>query len=99
MLKIRLSLQFGNMFSGYTQTMDSLQEILSKKDFRPPDEIAAVKEFISRRYNSPSRVRIERDVLIVRVPSSALAATLHMEQRRMIEACKITKKLIIRYGR
>lgn len=79
--------------------MDSLQEILAKKDFTPPDEIAAVKEYISRRYNSVSRVRLERDAMIVRVPSSALAATLHMEQRRMIEACKITKKLIIRTGR
>jgi hypothetical protein len=79
--------------------MDSLQEILGKRDFTPPDEIAAVKEFITRRYNSPSRVRVERDVLIVRVPSSALAATLQMEQRALIEKCRITKRLIIRYGR
>jgi len=79
--------------------MDSLQDILGKRDFRPPDEVAAVKEFITRRYNSPSLVRVERSVLIVKVPSSALAATLQLEQRRMIEACRITKKLIIRYGR
>jgi hypothetical protein len=79
--------------------MESLQDIMSKKDFTPPDEIAAVKEFITRRYNSPSTIRVERDVLIVRVPSSALAATLQLEQRRLIEACRITKKLIIRYGR
>jgi len=79
--------------------MDSLQDILGKKNFTPPDEIAAVKDFITRRYNSPSTVRVERQVIIVRVPSSALAATLQLEQRRMIEACKLTKKLIIRYGR
>lgn len=78
--------------------MDSLQEILSKRDFNPPDEIAAVKEFISRRYGSTSKVRVDRGTLIVRVPSSALAATLQLEQRRMIENCQITKKLIIRYG-
>jgi hypothetical protein len=79
--------------------MDSLQDILGKRDFTPPDEVAAVKEFITRRYHSPSRVRVERNALIVRVPSSALAATLQLEQRRMIEACRITKKLIIRTGR
>jgi hypothetical protein len=79
--------------------MDSLQDILGKKDFTPPDEITSVKEFIQRRYNSPSRVRIEREVLIIRVPSGALAATLQLEQRRLIEACRITKKLIIRTGR
>ena len=79
--------------------MDSLQDILGKKNFTPPDEIASVKEFISRRYKSPSRVRVERDVIIVRVPSSALAATLQLEQNRMIEACNLTKKLVIRNGR
>jgi hypothetical protein len=80
-------------------SMDSLQDILGKKDFRPPDEIASVKEYIKRRYKSPSTVRVERDVLIVRVPSSALAATLHLEQNRMIEACNINRRLIIRTGR
>ena len=79
--------------------MDSLQDILGKRDFTPPDEVAAVKEFIERRYKSKSTVRVERDVLIVRVPSSALAATLHLEQRSMIDACGITRRLIIRTGR
>ena len=79
--------------------MDSLQDILGKKDFTPPDEIASVKEYILRRYKSPSRVRVEHEVIIVRVPSSALAATLQLEQRRLIEACNLKKKLIIRTGR
>ncbi|HET6864247.1 MAG TPA: hypothetical protein VFH37_03580 [Candidatus Saccharimonadales bacterium] len=79
--------------------MDSLQDILGKRDFTPPDEIASVKEYIQRRYKSASRVRVERDVVIIRVPSSALAATLQLEQRRLIEACNLKKKLIIRTGR
>ena len=79
--------------------MDSLQDILSKRDFTPPDEVVAVKDFITRRYNSKSTVRVERDALIVRVPSSALAATLQLEQRSMIEACDIKRKFIIRTGR
>lgn len=79
--------------------MDSLQDILGKKNFTPPDEIASVKDFIMRRYKSPSRVRVERDVLIVRVPSSALAATLQLEQRILIDTCNLTKRLIIRTGR
>lgn len=79
--------------------MDSLQEILGKKNFKPPNEVVAVKEYISRRYKSTSTVRVERDVLIVRVPSSALAATIQLEQRSMIDRCQITRRLIIRYGR
>lgn len=79
--------------------MDSLQDILGKRDFTPPDEIASIKEYIERRYKSPSRVRVEREVIIVRVPSGALAATLQLEQNRLIEACNLKKKLIIRFGR
>ena len=79
--------------------MDSLQDILGKRNFNPPDEIASVKEYIQRRYKSPSRVRVERGVIIVRVPSGALAATLQLEQNRMIEACNLKKKLVIRTGR
>jgi ribulose 1,5-bisphosphate synthetase/thiazole synthase len=78
--------------------MDSLQDILGKRDFKPPDEITSVKEFIMRRYKSPSRVRVERDVLIVQVPSSGLAATLQLEQRVLIDTCNLTKRLVIRNG-
>jgi hypothetical protein len=79
--------------------MDSLQDILGKRDFTPPDEVAAVKEFITRRYNSSSRVRLERGALIVRVPSSALAATLQLEQRQLIEACHVNSNLLFLTGR
>jgi len=79
--------------------MDSLQDILGKRDFTPPDEIASIKEFIRRRYNSGSSVRVERNVVIVKVPSSGLAATLQLEQNRLIEACNLKKKLVIRTGR
>lgn len=99
MLKIRLSGQFSNRKTSYTNFVDSLQDILGKKDFTPPDEIVAVKEFIERRYKSPSTVRVERDVLIVRVPSSALAATLQLERLSIIKACNISRTLIIRTGR
>jgi hypothetical protein len=86
------------IFKLYSKVVDSLQDILGKRDFTPPNEVAAIKDFILRRYNSKSTVRVERDVLVVRVPSSALAATLHLEQRSMIETCGINRRLIIRYG-
>jgi hypothetical protein len=40
--------------------MDSLQEILGKRDFTPPDEMAAIREYISRRYKANSYVKIQR---------------------------------------
>lgn len=78
--------------------MDSLQDILGKKDFTPPDEVGAVKDYIMRRYGSKSRVKLERGALIVSVPGSALAATLHLERQQIIANCNVKNKLVIRSG-
>lgn len=76
--------------------MDSLQEILGKRDYSPPDEVEAIRGYIERRYKSKCYIKLQRDALIVSVRSSALAATLQLERQRMIETCNITKKLVIR---
>ena len=86
-------------FSGlYSKDMDSLQDILSKKQFAPPDEMAQLKEYIKRRYNRPCSVKLERGALILSVRGSALAATLQLERERIIEACDLKQKLVIRSG-
>ena len=79
--------------------MESLQDILGRRDFTPPDEITMVSEFIKRRYKSASKIRIERDALIVRVPNSALAATIQLERQQLIDTCRITRRLVIGFGR
>ena len=78
--------------------MDSLQEIMGRKNFDAPDEIKLVKEYILRRYKSRCSVRLERDRLVLLLPGSALAATVQLEREQLIEACNINKKLFIRYG-
>ena len=79
--------------------MESLQEILSKKDFHPPDEVTMVTEYIKRRYKSACRVRIERDAMIIKLPNSALAATVQMERQALIDSCHINRRLVIGFGR
>ncbi len=78
--------------------MDSLHDILAKKKLKPPDEMAAIKDYIQRKYKSKSQVKLERGALIVRVPGSGLAATLQLERQNIIKACKLDKKLVIRSG-
>ena len=78
--------------------MDSLQDILGKKNFTPPDEFKDVREYIRRRYNSNSYVKIQRGTLIVTVKGSALAATIQLERQRLIDECHLTKKLVVRAG-
>ena len=79
--------------------MDSLQEIMSRKNFTPPDEMEVIKQYVKRRYKSVCRVKIERDTIVLHLPGSALAATVQMERQQLIEKCNLTKKLFIRYGR
>lgn len=84
----------------YTKyAMDSLQEILGKKNFEAPDEVTAVKDYVKRRYKSDSQVQLQRDAVILKVPNSSLASTIRLDQNRLIEACHLTKRLVIRWGR
>lgn len=79
--------------------MDSLQKILgSRKIAQAPDAIKQIQDYVLRRYNSPCKVKIQRGALIVSVPSSGLAAMLHLERQLMIDKLKITEKLVIRTG-
>lgn len=79
--------------------MDSLQEIMGRKNFTPPDEIEAIKQYIKRRYDSLCKIKIDRDTIVLTLPGSALAATVQMERQQLIEKCGLEKKLFIRYGR
>jgi hypothetical protein len=79
--------------------MDSLQNILGSKNFSPPSEMDAIKDYIKRRYKSTCRVKFERNAIIVSVPSSTLAATIHLERQSLIEACALKQRLVIRTGR
>jgi len=76
--------------------MESLQDILGKKQFAAPDEMAVVKDYILRRYNKPCSIRLERGTMILTVRGSALAATIQLERNKLIETCGLKQKLIIR---
>ena len=73
-----------------------MQDILSSKSYDPPEPMALLKEYVQRRYHRDSTVRQERDCLILTVRGSSLAATLQLERERIIEACNLKQKLVIR---
>ncbi|OGL34531.1 hypothetical protein A3F65_02720 [Candidatus Saccharibacteria bacterium RIFCSPHIGHO2_12_FULL_47_16b] len=79
--------------------MESLQEILSRKKFTPPKESQSVKDYIQRRYQSSCSVTVRKNDVTVSVSNSALAGSLQLEKQKIIKACGIKGKLIIRTGR
>ncbi|HEX5394787.1 MAG TPA: hypothetical protein VFW52_00265 [Candidatus Saccharimonadales bacterium] len=79
---------------------ESVGQILGSKQFTPPDEVSLIKDYVKRRYKSGCSVKLQRGALVVSVPSSALAATLHLERQKLIKACNLgDKKLFIRNGK
>lgn len=78
--------------------MDSLQEILGGKTFKAPDEMAAIKAYILRKYKSNCTVKQQRGAFIVSVPNSALAATIYLERQTMIKTIGLKDKLVVRTG-
>lgn len=78
--------------------MESLQDILGSRNFTPPDEISAVKDYIKRRYNSDCSLQLQNESLLLRLPNSSLASMVRLEQNQLIKACNLKHKLVIRYG-
>ena len=78
--------------------MDSLSDILRRKDFDEPPEMAAIKKFVQDRYQETVAVTIrERDILIA-TRSAALANTLRLNTRQLQAAAKTDKRLVFRTG-
>jgi hypothetical protein len=79
--------------------MDSLQDILGNKHFTRSSESSLIKEYIKRRFDSKCTVKIDKTVIIVSVPNSALAATIYLERQNLIEQCGLKQRLVVRTGR
>lgn len=78
--------------------MESLGSILGSRKLTPPDDMTAIKDYVEQKYKSKCQVKLQRGALLVSLPNSALTATLQLERQHIIEACKITKKLVFRTG-
>lgn len=79
--------------------LESLQEILARKNFSPSDEAKLIKDYVQRRYQSKCSVMINKSGITVIVASSSLAGSLQMEKPKLIKACGLKGKLFIRTGR
>lgn len=78
--------------------MDSLSNILHRKDFDEPPEMAAIKKYVKDKFQTEVGVQVrERDIVVI-VPSSALANTLRLCGPDLKRRCQIDKRLTFRIG-
>lgn len=79
--------------------MDSLNNILSRKDFDEPSEIASIKKYVKAEFKTDVGVQIKDHLIIITVPSAALASTLRLRGPEMKRRCQLDKKLSFRINR
>ena len=78
--------------------MDSLNDILGRKDFDEPPEIALIKDYVLREFKSTVEVVVrERDIAITS-GSAALANTLRLRTTDIKQLCQTDKRLVFRIG-
>ena len=76
--------------------MESLADLLGKRLPDEPDELKAVKKFITDTFNAQATVAMRNDKLVITVSSAALANTLRLRSLQIQKVCKTTKPLVFR---
>ena len=78
--------------------MDSLSDLLSKKDFEAPDELEAIKLFVRSKYQVEVGAQLRDNDIIVTASSAALVARLRYDTPALQSAAKTEKRIILRIG-
>lgn len=78
--------------------MDSLFNILSKKDFDEPSEMTSIKKYVLDEFNVEVGVQIREKDIIIKVPSAAMASTLRMRGPEIKRRCQLDKRLTFQIG-
>lgn len=75
---------------------DSLFDILARKDYDEPKEIAAIKKYVTETFDESVEVICrERDITIT-APSAALASTLRYHVRHLQKIADTKKRIVFR---
>lgn len=76
--------------------MDSLIDILGKRDFDEPSELAEIKNFIIEEYQVQPTVKINGETIVINLPNASLVSTVRLRGPEIKKRYKINKKLIFR---
>ncbi len=78
--------------------MDSLFNILSKKDFDEPSEMASIKKYVKDEFDIDVGVQVRDKDIIIKVPSAAMAGALRMRGPEIKRRCQLDKRLTFQIG-
>ena len=78
--------------------MDSLFDILSRKDFDVPPEVAAIKQYVRNEFDSEVEVIVRDKDIVIAGRSSALIGSLRLRGPAIKKAAHTNKRLVFRVG-
>ena len=78
--------------------MDSLFDILKRKDYDVPPEAAAIKRYIREEFQAEVEVLVREKDIVIAGRSSALIGSLRLQGPHIKKAAQTTKRLIFRIG-
>lgn len=84
--------------AGYPICMDTIKDLLIRRDSSEPEEIRIIKTYVQKRYRSKVSVTMQTRQIVIGVDSAALAGTLRMQLHELQKLCHTDKRLIIRIG-
>ncbi|MEO6760947.1 MAG: hypothetical protein ABI220_01045 [Candidatus Saccharimonadales bacterium] len=77
---------------------DSLNDLLSNRDFDEPLEVRAIKDFVQRYFKVEVGVAVQPRMIIVTTKSAALAGQLRMSLPKLQAAAETDKRIMLRIG-
>ena len=78
--------------------MDSLFDILSRKDYDLPPEVAAIKKYVQDEFESDVEVLLREKDIVITGRSSALMGSLRLHGPKIQKAADTKKRLVFRVG-
>lgn len=78
--------------------MESLFNLLSKKDFDQPPEVEAIKQYIRNEFNAEVEVTMREKEILIAGASAALVGSLRLHGPRIKKAAQTNKRLMFRIG-
>lgn len=78
--------------------MDSIFNILSRKDFDLPPEITAIKKYVRDEFETEVEVILREKEIIVASRSAALIGSLRLRSPQIKRAAQTDKRLVFRVG-
>lgn len=78
--------------------MQSLQDIMGRKDFDAPPEVEAIKTFVRKAFSTDVGVVMQEHSITITTSSAALAGSLRPHMHKLKKELNTDKKLFIRIG-